>query len=120
MIFLKVPYSEKDEAKALGARWNNARKCWYVPDGQASTAFERWLGPQPDGPAPTAKPAKDKPAQVDAFGAKPVEGKHFVALEHDCDPFTVCPVCQPILQTSGWTAAHGVLASMIEQLKSGR
>jgi hypothetical protein len=30
---LKVPYAEKDQAEALGARWEPSRRCWYVPDG---------------------------------------------------------------------------------------
>jgi general L-amino acid transport system permease protein len=30
---LNVPYAEKDAAKSLGARWNPAKKRWYVPPG---------------------------------------------------------------------------------------
>ena len=43
MIVLKVPYAEKDEAKALGARWNPTRKCWYVPEGKDAAPFARWV-----------------------------------------------------------------------------
>jgi len=32
VLLLNVPFSQKDEAKALGARWNQAEKKWYVPD----------------------------------------------------------------------------------------
>lgn len=42
MLLLNVPYSEKDEAKALGARWNPEKKKWYVPDGVDATLFSRW------------------------------------------------------------------------------
>jgi hypothetical protein len=42
VLLLNVPYSEKDEAKALGARWNPEKKKWYVPDGVDSTQFSRW------------------------------------------------------------------------------
>ncbi len=31
--YLNVPYSEKDEAKQLGAKWDRAKKLWYVPPG---------------------------------------------------------------------------------------
>ena len=41
--WLSCPYSEKDEAKALGARWNAEVKKWYVPAGCDSTSFGRWL-----------------------------------------------------------------------------
>jgi Domain of unknown function (DUF5710) len=32
-IDLKVPFAGKDDAKRLGARWDAARKVWYVPAG---------------------------------------------------------------------------------------
>ena len=32
MLYLNVPYIEKDEAKNLGARWDPQRKKWYAPD----------------------------------------------------------------------------------------
>lgn len=42
--YLDVPFREKDEAKALGARWDGARKKWFVPDGIDQGQFARWLG----------------------------------------------------------------------------
>ena len=42
-INLKVPFSEKDQAKALGARWNAELKLWYVPQGVDAAPFEKWL-----------------------------------------------------------------------------
>lgn len=47
MTLLEVPYSEKDEAKALGAKWNAALKKWYVPNGVDTGKFARWL-PEPE------------------------------------------------------------------------
>lgn len=41
-VFLNVPYAEKDEAKRLGARWDPARKKWYVPNGVDPEQFSRW------------------------------------------------------------------------------
>ena len=65
MKILKVPYAEKDQAKALGARWNNERKVWYVPDGEQTAPFAKWIvaGQSDDAPA-LAKSAK--PAKVDS------------------------------------------------------
>ena len=42
-INLKVPFSEKDQAKSLGARWNAEAKLWYVPIGVEAAPFEKWL-----------------------------------------------------------------------------
>lgn len=42
-ITLKVPFSEKDQAKSLGAKWNAEAKYWYVPAGIDAAPFEKWL-----------------------------------------------------------------------------
>ncbi|SFK38056.1 DUF5710 domain-containing protein [Caulobacter sp. UNC279MFTsu5.1] len=48
---LKVPYADKDQAEALGARWEPSRRCWYVPDGLDLQPFRRWF-PEPDSGVP--------------------------------------------------------------------
>lgn len=100
MTFLNVPYAEKDEARALGARWNPSRKSWYVPPGVALEPFEKWL----KGAGQDAKPGRQ-----DAYAAKPVVGANYIELEHDCNPFEPCPQCSPVLEKSGWTAARAAL-----------
>ena len=42
-LYLYVPYSQKDEAKKLGAKWDPFAGSWYVPDGMNPKAFQRWL-----------------------------------------------------------------------------
>jgi hypothetical protein len=44
-VDLRVPYSEKDEAKGLGARWDAELRLWFVPDGTNPAPFARWLAP---------------------------------------------------------------------------
>jgi hypothetical protein len=29
-IYLNVPFARKDEAKALGAKWDSSKKKWYI------------------------------------------------------------------------------------------
>lgn len=41
--YLNVPFAEKDAAKALGAKWDAAKKKWYVPAGLGEEQFGRWL-----------------------------------------------------------------------------
>ena len=55
-INLKVPFSEKDQAKSLGAKWNAEQKLWYVPQGVDSAPFAKWFTDSP--PAPTKSVAK--------------------------------------------------------------
>ena len=47
MLLINVPYSEKDQAKALGARWDGEKRSWYVPDHLSQTEFARWFVPEP-------------------------------------------------------------------------
>lgn len=55
-LWLDVPYSEKDEAKALGARWDPAAKRWYAPrTGMAG--LQRWAA-LPD--VPDLLPGEDR------------------------------------------------------------
>ncbi|AWK88591.1 zincin-like metallopeptidase domain-containing protein [Azospirillum thermophilum] len=41
-VYLAVPYAEKDEAKALGARWDREQKAWYAPPGTDLAPLEKW------------------------------------------------------------------------------
>ncbi len=42
-INLVTPFAEKDAAKALGARWDAAKKCWYIVEVADLTPFLRWI-----------------------------------------------------------------------------
>jgi len=42
-INLVTPFAEKDQAKALGARWDSVRKNWYIVDVADLTPFSRWI-----------------------------------------------------------------------------
>jgi hypothetical protein len=51
-INLVTPFAEKDAVKALGARWDAAKKVWYITDVPDLTPFLRWI---PDMAAATEK-----------------------------------------------------------------
>ncbi len=40
--YLDVPREEKDEAKALGAKWDKYQKAWYVEKGTDLEPFAKW------------------------------------------------------------------------------
>ncbi|MDW5417396.1 DUF5710 domain-containing protein [Iodobacter sp. CM08] len=42
-INLKVPFAEKDSAKALGARWDAAKKLWFIVDKPDLSPFLQWM-----------------------------------------------------------------------------
>ena len=41
-FYLQCPYDEKDEGKALGGRWDNEARKWYVPDDADKNLFKDW------------------------------------------------------------------------------
>ncbi|MEV5508564.1 DUF5710 domain-containing protein [Streptomyces orinoci] len=55
-IWLDVPYAEKDQAKAAGARWDPAAKRWYAPR-TGLTALQQWAA-APD--VPDLLPGEDR------------------------------------------------------------
>jgi hypothetical protein len=42
-INLVTPFAAKDAVKALGARWDAAKKLWYIDDVADLTPFLRWI-----------------------------------------------------------------------------
>ncbi len=110
MLFLTVPYAEKDEAKALGARWNPTKRRWYVPDGVATAAFEKWAGQGGDTVAPATN------GKVDSYQGKTVVGTNYVALGHGCNPFEPCAQCCAALASSPWEKARQHLAGVVAKL----
>ncbi len=40
--YLVVPYSEKDQAKQVGAKWDKSKKSWYAPKGSPINNFINW------------------------------------------------------------------------------
>jgi hypothetical protein len=109
MMFLTVPYAEKDQARELGARWNPTRKRWYVPDGVAVEPFARWMAKE-----------GEPPSSRDERSAKLVTGAHYVEIDHACNPFEPCERCAPVLAESGWRAAHEDVLKALQALARPR
>lgn len=93
---LKVPFAEKDQAKKLGARWDPARKIWYVNGDMDLAPFSRWSPTPHDGAAaepsttrPTA-PRKDQSAGHRIIGVNYVERPQVCA----CLPWEDCDKCR--------------------------
>jgi len=46
-VYINVPFGEKEQVKALGAKWDKERRSWYVPEelgaGAAEKVFAKWM-----------------------------------------------------------------------------
>lgn len=60
--YLNVPYSQKDAARRLGARWDGISKRWYVENVVNIAAFTRWM------PEHLLRPASSKKAPAAGKG----------------------------------------------------
>ncbi|MGZ4823079.1 MAG: zincin-like metallopeptidase domain-containing protein [Terriglobales bacterium] len=43
-VLIAVPFRQKEEAKALGAKWDRQQQSWYVPAGVDPAPFAKWIG----------------------------------------------------------------------------
>lgn len=41
-IYLACPYSEKDECRNLGGRWDKKKKAWYITEAMDALVFQKW------------------------------------------------------------------------------
>ena len=44
--YINVPFKDKDDAKALGAAWDGAKRSWYVPPNVDQAPFLKWANQQ--------------------------------------------------------------------------
>lgn len=63
--YLHVPYKDKEDAKALGARWDGKQKQWYAPEGTDLEPLRRFMTPleQAFANARTVAPSENLPPQ---------------------------------------------------------
>jgi putative DNA primase/helicase len=71
---IAVPYKEKEEAKALGAKWDRRQQSWYVPAGVESAPFAKWLEP--------GAPSGGKEALNSATGIESGEDRVYLAVPY--------------------------------------
>lgn len=48
-VDLDVPFSDKDQVKRLGARWDSTWKVWYVPAGVDALQLKNWIATVEEG-----------------------------------------------------------------------
>jgi len=69
-MLLDVPYRQKDEAKALGAKWDRQEQSWYVPAGLDAGPFARWLPPPREATAAAQQAPAAAGAEANAAAAQ--------------------------------------------------
>ncbi|MDD2801633.1 MAG: DUF5710 domain-containing protein [Methylobacter sp.] len=94
--YLNVPYAQKDEAKALGARWDATNKKWYVPADKDITLFAKWQSATAVAVSPASVSSRSKSSAVNKTSAGTIAtsgvityaaDKNFVAYSGDEAPW---------------------------------
>ena len=88
-INLVTPFAEKDAVKALGARWDAAKKLWYIEDVSDLGPFLRWI-PNSDAAIESAtsasQPLKTRPTLTPLKPNSPPPSKAVSEVPHcGCD-----------------------------------
>ncbi len=78
--YINVPYKEKDEAKALGARWDRQQQSWYVPAGVDTAPFSKWE--QGAATAAVVPEVAPQAAQGQEQGQKPEQARQYLAVPY--------------------------------------
>ena len=90
-IYLNVPFAQKDEAKALGARWDAINKKWHVSADKDMTLFAKWQaesGAVKSSGSMTSSSKISSPSKKTATGVKThATVKDFVAYNGDVPPW---------------------------------
>lgn len=68
--YLQVPFDQKEEVKALGARWDKDAKKWFVPESAFTEEFARWLPKYLNVPFASRNDAKAMGAMWDPVAQK--------------------------------------------------
>lgn len=73
-LWLNVPFLpavERQQAKALGAKWDRERKSWYAPEGSKLADFARWLPEKHVKEMPALSPEAEFAEQLREAGLDP-------------------------------------------------
>jgi putative DNA primase/helicase len=76
---IAVPFTEKDEAKALGAKWDRRARSWYVPAGADLEPFAKWRGVESIPGEPVANAPWEASSRTETAS---VEGRTYLAVPY--------------------------------------
>ncbi len=101
--YLTTSFKEKDQVKALGARWDSTASKWYVPEGKSLEPFAAWL-PASIAPAAASPSISTSPSTAVADTTKGVPLSRLLS--------GVATVIARTFGESVWVSAEVVRASV--------
>jgi putative DNA primase/helicase len=77
---IDVPFKQKEEAKALGAKWDRQEQSWYVPANVDAAPFAKWM--PGDATAAVDAPKPPQATQTPAESQKPSQERQYLAVPY--------------------------------------
>lgn len=91
VTWLKVPFSDKDDVRALGAKWDKDKKKWFLSPGTPLGAFSKWVD--------VKKPSTAKASPVhktSSWGTPQVSSNGRAVTSSKVPPATAKPQTTPL------------------------
>ncbi|OEZ97395.1 zincin-like metallopeptidase domain-containing protein [Duganella phyllosphaerae] len=82
-MLIDVPYKQKDEAKALGAKWDRQEQSWFVPGGLDPAPFARWAPQEREQPAAGLQAPSATAANAPDSLDPPMAQRQYLAVPFD-------------------------------------
>jgi len=95
-IYLSCPFEEKDQCKKLGARWDNARKSWFITPAMDPLPFQRWWPDDTKSNLPDYYVDHDRIEQLETTISELQE--QVGRIETDCPEGSLCQLPESAMQ----------------------
>ena len=113
--FITVPFKEKDEAKALGAKWDRQHESWYVPSGVEIAPFAKWSANENATDSVTTQSADSDTHRAER--PKPADERQYLAVPYSERAAARSAGARWDTAAKSWYAAPDVDQSRIAQWK---
>ncbi len=81
--YINVPFSEKNEAKQLGAKWDRGEQSWYIPADVEQAHFSKWMQASADTLVDTKTANQEDVAQKSAELERDIEARKVIELNNN-------------------------------------
>lgn len=113
--YINVPFREKDEAKALGARWDRREQAWYIPQGLDPAPFEKYARPAgADGAVVTAISAQ---SNTDGVSSNVAGARQYLAVPYGERMMAKAAGAEWDRSARSWYAGPGADLNKLERWK---
>ena len=118
-MYFNVPFAQKDQAKALGARWDPTARSWYAPDSAVAASLASTWQPRDQAgsaaPQHSAAPERQPASNNQAAAAAPDEARRYFYIPFDSKDEARCVGGRWDVDNKMWYVTTDAAAAMLTQ-----